>query len=191
MRLSRDLSVFDPCWVLRSEKAKSRTSVAEEFLDGLKLGFGHVQIFLGALEVIVLPRGLRLGEIGVHARLGGDDISAQAVACSGLLALESIEALNGRGSAAVQVIRFLLDFLSEGGVLGRRNGVGARRLRSRGRLGGLTAALCAIGTGFLRRLRGVRVRGACRGNIGSGAGRSGGSRWRSGGSRWRLRRRWS
>ena len=90
--------------------------MAEEFFDGLQLGFGHVQIFLRALEVVVLPRGLGFGKVGVHARFRGNDVAAQAIPGGGLLALERVERLSGGGSAAVQIIRFLLDFLSEAGV---------------------------------------------------------------------------
>ena len=104
--------------------------MAEEFLDGLEFGFGHIEIFLGALRVLLLHINSRFGEIGVHALLGRDDVPAQAVAGRGLLAFQVVERLRNRRSAALDVRGLLLDFFRERCVLRRnlRNRVRWRRL---------------------------------------------------------------
>lgn len=97
----------------------------EEFLDGLEFGFGHVQIFFGVLGILLLHGILRLVEVGFHALLGGDDVSAQAVAGGSLLALQIIQRLRRGRGAAVEIIVFLLDFLG----LRSRIGLGLGSLR--------------------------------------------------------------
>lgn len=105
--------------------------MAEEFLDGLQLGFGHVEIFLGALRVLLLHIQPRFGEIEVHALLRRNDVSAQTVAGRGLLAFQIVEALRNRGGPAFHVRGLLLHFFSKRRVLRRnlRNRVRGRRLR--------------------------------------------------------------
>lgn len=102
--------------------------VAEEFLDGLQFGFGHVEIFLCAFRVLLLHIQPRFGEIEVHALFRSNDVSAQTVAGRGLLAFQIVEALRNRGGPAFHVRGLLLHFFGERRVL-RRNRVRRRRLR--------------------------------------------------------------
>ena len=96
--------------------------MAQEFFDGLEFGFGHVQIFLGVFRVLLLQEVLCLVEVGLHALLSRDDVSAKAVAGGSLLALQIIQRLRcGRG-AAVEIIVFLLDFLGLRSRIGLRLG---------------------------------------------------------------------
>ncbi len=113
-------------------------SVAQEFFDGLEFGFGHVQILFGAFGVLLLHGELSFREIRFHALLGRDNIAAQAVAGSGLLALEIVERLRDGGRAAVDVVIAMLDFFGFGSFrsFGLGGGISGLRvlLGFRGRL---------------------------------------------------------
>ena len=69
-----------PEWLCYRAFAGKGGLVAQEFFDGLELGFGHVQILFGVLGVLLLHGRLGFGDVGPHALLGGDDVTAKAVA---------------------------------------------------------------------------------------------------------------
>jgi len=98
------------------------SSTAEEFLEGLEFGFGHVQILLGGFVVLFLHGELGFGEVRLHALLSGDDVAAEAVTGGGLLALEIIQRLRDSTRATVDVVVALLDFFGLRGFLGFGSG---------------------------------------------------------------------
>ncbi len=91
---------------------------SEELLDGCEFRFGHVQIFLRALGVMLLHGGLGFGDIGLHALLGGDYVAAKAVTCGRLLALNVVQGLRDGGGAAVDVVVAVLIILDGRGFVG-------------------------------------------------------------------------
>ena len=54
--------------------------VAEKLFDGLQFTFGHVEVLLGVLGILLLHIKPRFGKIEVHALLRRDDIPAQTIA---------------------------------------------------------------------------------------------------------------
>ena len=120
-------------------------SVAQEFFDGLQFGFGHVQILFGAFGILLLHGELSFREICFHALLGRDNIAAEAVAGSGLLALEIVKRLRDGGRAAVDVVVAMLNIF------------GFRSFRSLGLGGGISGLRVLLGFRgrLLWRLRGI------------------------------------
>ena len=95
----------------------------EELLDGGEFGFGHVQIFLRALCVVLLHGGLGFGDVGLHALLCGNDVAAKAVTSGSLLALDIVQGLRDGGGAAVDVVVAVLIILDGCGFVGFSLGV--------------------------------------------------------------------
>ena len=54
--------------------------MAEKLFDGLQFTFGHVEVLLGVLGILLLHIKPRFGKIEVHALLRRDDIPAQTIA---------------------------------------------------------------------------------------------------------------
>lgn len=102
--------------------SRVRRLVPEELLDGLQVGFGHVEVFLSVLGVLLLHEEARFGEIEVHALLCRDDVAAKAIAGSSLLVLQVVERLRNGSRAAFDVGGLLFDLFGKRGIL-MRNGV--------------------------------------------------------------------
>ena len=96
---------------------------SEELLDGCEFRFGHVQIFLRTLGVMLLHGGLGFGDVGLHVLLGSDDVAAKAIACGSLLALNIVQGLRDGGGAAVDVVVAVLVILDGRGFVGFSLGI--------------------------------------------------------------------
>src|SRR5450432_96173 len=85
--------------------------MAEEFFDLVLLCLGHVQIFSGALGVVIRQSLAGMFQIGVHQLLRRDDVAAQVQALRAERVAHSVEALNSGSGAAGGFVDVLLDGL--------------------------------------------------------------------------------